>query len=1489
MDPLTFRKACLLVAFSVFIYPSFAKNEIYENKLSGVQLQPGAQLEVMDDKYSNMLSNPSWTEAYENKSVTNRIILAIDHSSVPFSDNDFSTTVELNISYQTWNGGEFTTNNTSKILRVNYEKGSLYYDKQVFEFIGGHHLLINVSSISGPVSNLVLKAEIDIDRYYIFNPAYIISPSSLRSNLASERGELVVEWDLIPGAEEYDLEWAHINNYLSDGAPTPPSTIEIDKDIFRFSSSRITTVKKSYSIPLIYDRGYIIYRIRGIGRNQESGFKLPVTGSWSYEPVTGDHLDPDVFHKILFEGHQGNLNWQGSISYAEEGKNKVAVNYFDGSMRNRQSVSKLNTEDKVVAGETIYDHQGRGVIQTLPAPIGRANIGYTENLNRNEAGEPYNRENFDIDKGDCIALPDPMSVDFNNIGGAANYYSPQNPNKEGHQGYLPDAQGFPFSQVEYTPDNTGRIRRQSGVGPDHALSSNHETKYFYGKPAQEELDRLFGADAGFSEHYKKQMVLDANGQISVSYVDMQGKVVATALAGEQPENMDRLSSSGVSETFTEDLFGKKTPTDISGPADRLSPDNLTKTLSKEVLVSDNARRYITYKISPEQYSQDCIIGETQTVCYDCVLDLTISFVDECGKDLLSPIGSNGSNSTTIGAFNTLCADTPDEVAYTDISTDLLQPGSYQLVRKLSINEDALDLYTEDFLARKNDCFLDFNYFLQDELTNIEFLICETTCEECLEDVGDYYQYSNPDCNPCLSEAEYDQLLATCNDLCEDDNVTCVNAYKAMIADVSPHGQYGLLMQSVSVSEDGVVSTPDQISPIDPGQFPLSVFNENNSLPVNGSGEGNWRFPDFQGQKYYFDEFGRIDYVDVYVLPDGVFLPEIVGQAVPANIELKPGQVIKVLPQQLKYIQDFILNWKPEWARSLVQYHPEYGYYDICVSMDDSHAFDVKMLRIDNITAAIRENLIPEGERPNPIDLDPFFQNKGFLVKMFMENAMNNYSGGESIWAMVNRAVNCPSSQVLTCNNCTDFVLIDSDAEWNMFKSLYISLKQKFVEYVVTNQAIDKKCFNGCIGENPFNISKNLKFYKHVDGGLFNSALFDRDQPCNIWDFKESYYKEKVKRFPISRDMIDLPELDIQSCYQEQPDDFASQGEVDFDIIECGEELMGLIESAEHKADVEFYERCGQCPLAHDLQILLEGIVRNGQLNASGFLLSCYPESEYPEFVPDLEEAINENLPGSGKIYWKRNSSSNSRELIINIVREGSGTGCELRLILPDNVYSINDIIDFCCLSYLPNPVLLPYQENRNFIIVASVKNSSGKIEKIKLEGSTSCLDISGCTFAPSCDLTDQAIAYQNLLNMLLLTELGSGDAPPLVSSSSVDLTQSPFVYIIDGMIKTGPVGENWTWQAEILEDNKLTGYIKDDQGNQCIIELVKPTLAFRFHDILSFNVMRVNKDHQDPEYNFIVTAEVQTVAGRVFVNLYGYSSCFLSGTCEIPIAPNPGL
>lgn len=69
-------------------------------------------------------------------------------------------------------------------------------------------------------------------------------------------------------------------------------------------------------------------------------------------------------------------------------------------------------------------------------------------------------------------------------------FSDNNKDTQWQQKYLPDAEKYPMKQTEWMNDNTGRIRRQGGVGPQYQLGSGHETFYYDGVPAMGMIECL---------------------------------------------------------------------------------------------------------------------------------------------------------------------------------------------------------------------------------------------------------------------------------------------------------------------------------------------------------------------------------------------------------------------------------------------------------------------------------------------------------------------------------------------------------------------------------------------------------------------------------------------------------------------------------------------------------------------------------------------------------------------------------------------------------------------------------------------------------------------------------------------------------------------------------------------------------------------------------------------------------------------------------------
>src|SRR5690606_29313397 len=132
-------------------------------------------------------------------------------------------------------------------------------------------------------------------------------------------------------------------------------------------------------------------------------------------------------------------------------------------------------------------------------------------------------------------------------------------------------------------------------------------------------------------------------------------------------------------------------------------------------------------------------------------------------------------------------------------------------------------------------------------------------------------------------------------------LTSCDAYRqTLLADLSPMGQYG------DVS----------------GTDLLSVFTETNFLNKGTlSITHNWRNPVFP----YKDEDGSN--FTITITTDGTtYLPEILDELDHTDLipNTNPNQYL-ARPEQLADLTVFQSIWKPYWAESLLEYHPEYCY------------------------------------------------------------------------------------------------------------------------------------------------------------------------------------------------------------------------------------------------------------------------------------------------------------------------------------------------------------------------------------------------------------------------------------------------------------------------------------------------------------------------------------------------------------------------------------
>jgi hypothetical protein len=350
----------------------------------------------------------------------------------------------------------------------------------------------------------------------------------------SEGNDIIAAWDYVETAYEYELEWVWIDeaeiglhnpNFDENWLTTTP------EKVFEYREGvTVQTTDQHFIFPNTFLEGKIVYRVRAIGRFMPEN--VPQYGDWNYGYDKLTHTSTPAIVEINSD-YETNHNWQSVTSFAENAKYKTVVSYHDGTGRNRQVVTHLSSEKRTLVAETLYDYEGNPTVNILPISLEGTNLSYHENLNPFQGANPFSKANYDTD-GASTALA--------TTSGAAQYYSVNNTSNSRFAERLPDAGGFAYSRTTYLRDGTGRVREQGGLGETYQVGSEHSTKMYYGSTNDSELKRLFGSNVGKASFYRKQITQDPNGQLSVSYLDAAGQVIATALTGEVPENVLALDS-----------------------------------------------------------------------------------------------------------------------------------------------------------------------------------------------------------------------------------------------------------------------------------------------------------------------------------------------------------------------------------------------------------------------------------------------------------------------------------------------------------------------------------------------------------------------------------------------------------------------------------------------------------------------------------------------------------------------------------------------------------------------------------------------------------------------------------------------------------------------------------------------------------------------------------------------------------------------------------
>lgn len=978
--------------------------------------------------------------------------------------------------------------------------------------------------------------------------------------------------------EAYDLEWAFIDYNSELAAPISGFTNVLSTFNYNFSSwpltySRTTLTKSSvFDIPLMYRKGFVAYRIRSVTFD---ALGQRIEGDWTYQNGNNYNIFP-------VNPHEYYLNWTSSITFGEEGKRKEAVSYFDGTQRERFS-GTLNNSNKIgFFSESFYDFEGRKTLSTLPAPFiqnewintGMSNIPshyrskpasslkFYPGMTLNHLGKAYKEEDFNkVPSTGCLPMEaSPMSTNS----GASQYYSPNNFLHENTMiqdrylnYFIPDAKKYPFIHTKFTTDGTNRVASQSGVGEVHRLGSNHETKYFYSAVnSQQELDRFFGTEVGSKEFYTKTYVDDPNGQTSVSYLDVKGRTIATALIGNKPNNLEPIASDMPSSTS--DYPVGKDNLVYEFVSDRI----LTRDYSnmkvfgstQHYIASNNEMLNYNFNFTTSGFNQD--LCKDNTGCADCFYDMNFTITDNCGAVVKKETLQNYDPNPSIDwACNNTSPSPRPNVSLSGVQVNFPLKGQYQMTAEASVPEHIVDAYTNKYMADMENCAeYDIQTMIKKNMDAIDPFSCINSCESCKKqkDKGiaalkakieeqlqgvksqfspiNNYQAFTDFVNTKANE-QWTKLVSLCDEMCEGGyKVECASYRQALLQDVGPNGQYGF-----TINPDGTRT--------------IEIKN-------------------------------------------GKSVPSVMYAAINNSKFQKDGQ-------NLTTIQSVIDNWKVEWGAELIKYHPEYCYYINCLNTESVSAefdkefdklttFDIDVLTNSTYTylgpgaAPGANKLLSILKQPNKFPFTDFISQYDNYRFFYSGTDPNIVARSIPEWAFIFAFSRYPeyrqTGSAGTAYHLNDFKHYmmfksslssfpskycqqDKNLYWHYYKLLLKSLKDHFknISYrPSTNSAATSTPSTGCY-PNEY-ISCGTKSQTQTDPKENSDKSVDKNKPSGMFD--ELFNSDPNDPSPNCKAYDNTVIMDFGTPYIFKGEEFATKRRVFPDIFNTTKKVIQKLKDLE---------------------------------------------------------------------------------------------------------------------------------------------------------------------------------------------------------------------------------------------------------------------------------------------------------------------------------------
>ncbi|MCG8327776.1 MAG: hypothetical protein MI974_08835 [Chitinophagales bacterium] len=481
---------------------------------------------------------------------------------------------------------------------------------------------------------------------------------------------------------------------------------------------------------VIEGTGFYAWRVRPIGNFHPGGIANSLNyGQWSYIGPTGliplerATLPNNSF--FFFEEPNDDQNWIYSKFYTEDNRIREEVVYADELLGVRQTQTYVPSQEKVLIQQTVLDYLGRPSLSTLPTPVpdNRGMIYKPAVLRSSRSNDVYGAADFDANEN--YMSPDPVVDDETPF----SYYSDNNPDVN-----IPSAEGYPFTRTRYENAPNGRVIEQSGVGVTHMVAPSqdegmgHTVKTHYAVAARDELIRVFGADAPRGSSVMKQITVDQNNVATLSYMNQNGQLIATALSFSDTDTIQGL----LPLTHT----------------DNTDPFTVNNTLKHNIATTDGLVSFkriflgrptvvnVDYTFSCPVFSGLC----TNTII-DCRYLLEVSIVNIDLEDFEPIIVSR--------ELAGLCQD-EEQVIRFDLYSGELPPGTYVIEKKLISENGEAEVRVNEAREKVASQIVPLTNLVSSWLDEVDCI------EEYIDFVGQLQELSEDIANIGLSPSQFNQ-------------------------------------------------------------------------------------------------------------------------------------------------------------------------------------------------------------------------------------------------------------------------------------------------------------------------------------------------------------------------------------------------------------------------------------------------------------------------------------------------------------------------------------------------------------------------------------------------------------------------------------------------------------------------------------------------------------------------------------------------------------